>query len=128
MFNLGSGKNTVNLTLFDSEKECGEIGSEESKEKYVSLTEGVYRLTAHHGRLSIHQSYDREKYGYLCLELFTESGQRIASSRDVFSFPFQMVNFVLPQTLNLKIKVSRTGGTDRNKIHFYVEGSRSDMF
>ncbi|MBW4496735.1 MAG: hypothetical protein KME26_27395 [Oscillatoria princeps RMCB-10] len=124
MFNFpafGSGQPTQILTLFDSEKEGGAIAPGESKEKYVSLTAGGYQMViAHLGRLSDTLSKskynDSETYGELCLYFFTEYGKLVASSMPLFP----MVNFVLYKNSDLKLKVSRNGGTDRNSIHFYV--------
>jgi hypothetical protein len=120
---FGSGKNIERLTLFDSEKEkeCDPIAPGESKEKYVSLTAGLYNIMAHRGKSSnplSEEDSDAEKYGYLVVDFVTESGQRVASTRD--GFVPEMVDFYIPHTLKLKIKVSREGGTDRNKIHFYI--------
>lgn len=117
---FGSGKNRERLILLDSEKEVGAIAPGESKEKYISLKSGVYNIMTYSGRLSESGNrYDsEEKYGYLYLDFVTDSGERVASSQD--SFVPGMVDFYLPLASKLKIKVSREGGTDRNKIHFHI--------
>ncbi|MDY7007525.1 MAG: hypothetical protein SWX82_27235 [Cyanobacteriota bacterium] len=117
--------------VFDSKADNSPIASGESQEKYVSWKPGRYQITTYKGEnsgLSDYQEkkyYSSEEYGDLFVTVFTEDGQRVAS--DEGNFRPGQVNFWINKTTTLKIKVTRAGGTDKNKMHFWMSAMNDSI-
>ncbi len=115
--------------IFDSKADNRPIAPGESQEKYVSWKPGKYQIITYKGEKSglteEKKYYSSEEYGDLFVTVFTEDGQRVAS--DEGNFRPGQVNFWINQTTTLKIKVTRVGGTDTNKIHFWMSAMNDSI-
>jgi hypothetical protein len=103
-------------TLVDTKKTGKPLAPNSSQETYVFLSAGSHSLRVSPGSLD---NYNPTTDGFFRLEVFTESGTRCAS--DEGNWPPGSVKFVLPQSMNLKIKVRRESCQSSSSIHYEVQ-------